>query len=396
MCVMLSRGILWRGEVAVNDSVLGDVASLVTDGAGVILEANAAAAAALNLPLDFLVGKPLTVFVYPADFHAFFTRLAEVRAATGPQPWPLRLWPYRREAFDAALHVEARHAPATPPTLRWQWPMPLPRPGGPEPRAANTGEAREVEDADGGASREEALETLRRTYVAAVSHDLLTPLAIIKGHAEVLDDPAVRVDPVLAEVALQAIHDEVERLRRQITNVLDTARLAGGALAIGQEPLRLEPLIEGALRRFRGRSRRHEFVAELPEPLPLVLGDRDRLEGVLYNLLDNAVKYAPRGGEVRVRGVVRAATIELYVEDEGPGIPLAERAHVFQPYYRLGAPPGTRIQGSGLGLHICKAVVEAHGGRIWIEERRGSAGTAVHFTVPRASADLADGLASSE
>jgi signal transduction histidine kinase len=365
------------GEGAVDDPAFGEVATLVTDGAGLILEANEAASGALNLSLPYLMRKPLTVFVHPPEYRGFFTRLAQIRNTPGLHTWELRIWPYRRPSYDARMHVDSRSVTAADGLLRWWWRAYGEPPDHQRTEAVlETGSSQESSPAD-------ELETLRRTYVAAVSHDLLTPLTIIKGHAEVLDDPAVRQDPELAGLALRAIRDEIERLQRQITNVLDTARVSSGVLTVERSPLQLRPLIEGACQRFGGRSRRHQFVADLPESLPLVLGDRDRLESVLYNLLENAVKYAPQGGEVRVRAIVHSRTLEVSVEDRGAGIPLAEREHVFQPYYRLGSPTGSQIRGSGLGLYICKAVVEAHGGRIWIE-CDGASGTVVRFTVPRA------------
>jgi signal transduction histidine kinase len=219
-----------------------------------------------------------------------------------------------------------------------------------------------------------------------VSHELLTPLTIIKGHAELLADPAIRHDPALAEPAVRAIDEEVERLRRQVRNVLDTARLSGGDFSVQRAPLVLRPLLEQTVRRFGGRSRLHQFVVDLPPRLPLVLGDQDRLESVLYNLLDNAVKYAPTGGRVLVRAVARPAVVEVSVEDEGPGIPPAERKQVFQPYYRVTT--GSMSKGSGLGLYICEAIVAAHDGRLWIGSgERG--GAAVRFTVPRADVEPA-------
>ncbi len=229
----------------------------------------------------------------------------------------------------------------------------------------------------------QALDVLRHTLLSAFSHELLTPLAIIKGHAETLRDPATRAEAALADAALIAIDEEVERLRRLVANGLDAARAASGGLNVERAPLALGPLIERAVERFRGRSRRHIIQADVPDAMPAVLGDRERLESVLYNLLDNAVKYSPRGGDIRVRARVHSDIVEVAVEDNGVGLRRADRTRVFEPYYR--ADPGDRpaVEGSGLGLFISKTIVEAHGGRIWVASRP-ERGTTVHFTVPRA------------
>ena len=227
-----------------------------------------------------------------------------------------------------------------------------------------------------------AVETMRETLLSAVTHELLTPVAIIKGHAETLRDPITRADAALADAALEAIDEEAERLRRLVANVVDAARATSGAFRIEQNPLALGPLIERVVRRFHGRSRRHTFAARLPSDVPLVLGDRERLESVLYNLLDNAVKYAPRGGRVDVDVRVHNDEVEVVVEDEGIGVRRGDHLRIFEAYYR--ADPGGRpsAEGSGLGLYICKTIVEAHGGRIWIDSRP-ERGASVHFTVPR-------------
>lgn len=243
--------------------------------------------------------------------------------------------------------------------------------------------AQHLAHAEESAAHVRELEAMRRTLLSAVSHELLTPLSIIKGHAETLRDPDTRANADVADSALVAIDEEVDRLRRIVGNLLDAARATTGDLAVQQVPLPLGPLIDRSVHRFRGRSRRHAFVLHAPATLPLVLGDASRLESVLYNLLDNAVKYAPRGGEVLVRVEVTDHDIEVVVADYGGGIPVDEQARIFQPYYRAQPGARQRVEGSGLGLYICKSIVEALGGRIWVESEP-SRGAAFHFTVPRA------------
>ncbi|HEY8476258.1 MAG TPA: ATP-binding protein [Chloroflexota bacterium] len=225
------------------------------------------------------------------------------------------------------------------------------------------------------------VEEMRATLLSAVSHELLTPVAIIKGHAESLRDPEARRNDQLAERALEAIDEEAERLKRLVANLLDAARAGAGAFTLSRAPLALGPLVQRVVARFQGRSRRHRFEVDLPSQMPLVVADRERVESVLYNLLDNAVKYSPRGGTVRVSAVVHEGEVEVRVTDEGIGIPWAERERVFERFYRGGGAQG-RAEGAGLGLYIVKTIVDAHGGRIWVESRPGR-GTTVVFTLPR-------------
>ncbi|MER3396940.1 MAG: hypothetical protein C4315_02070 [Chloroflexota bacterium] len=222
----------------------------------------------------------------------------------------------------------------------------------------------------------------RTGFISAISHELLTPVAIIKGYAVSLGQrPASRRDRVL-RAGLEAIADEADRLSRLVRNLLDVAKVQAGVLRLQLAPLNLKPLIEQGVERFSKRSRRHTFVVEVPEQLPLVTADRDRIEGVLYNLLDNAVKYSPNGGTIRVSATVQGNEVVVAVSDPGVGIPYAEQERIFQPYHRVTGPNQPPVEGSGLGLFITRAVVEAHGGRIWVRSRPGR-GSTFYFSLPR-------------
>ncbi len=227
-----------------------------------------------------------------------------------------------------------------------------------------------------------AEDELRAGFISAISHELLTPVAIIKGYAVSLAErPAGRRDKVL-RAGLEAIADEADRLSRLVRNLLDVAKVQAGALRLQLAPLNLKPLIEQGVERFSKRSRRHTFVVEVPDQLPLVTADRDRIEGVLYNLLDNAVKYSPNGGTIRVSATVQGNEVVVAVSDPGIGIPYAEHERIFRPYHRVTGPNQPPVEGSGLGLFIARAVVEAHGGRIWVRSRPGR-GSTFYFSLPR-------------
>ncbi len=227
-----------------------------------------------------------------------------------------------------------------------------------------------------------AEDELRAGFISAISHELLTPVAIIKGYAVSLGErPASRRDRVL-RAGLEAIADEADRLSRLVRNLLDVAKVQAGVLRLQLAPLNLKPLIEQGVERFSKRSRRHTFVVEIPDQLPLVTADRDRIEGVLYNLLDNAVKYSPNGGAIRVSATVQGDEVVVAVSDPGIGIPYAEHEKIFEPYHRVTGPNQPPVEGSGLGLFIARAVVEAHGGRIWVRSRPGR-GSTFYFSLPR-------------
>jgi signal transduction histidine kinase len=342
---------------------------LLTDFAGVIREANPAAVDLLGGLPAFLLGKPLIVF-FPADsFAPLLHHLVTARRAD--HQWTMRLVPWRRPPVP--VRVSAGPVWSDPRGLgELAWTL--------QPIAVEAAASR-VEPTAGSVAAPEDGETLRRVFLSAMSHELLTPLAIIQGHAETLRYPAVRADQAQVDRALEAIRDETARLQRLVQNVIDTARASAGELVVAPAPAHLAPLVARVVLRFETRSRRHRFVAAVPPTIPTVLADLERLESVLYNLLDNALKYSPRGGEIRVDAVARAGEVEVSVTDEGIGVPAGEEAHIFAPYYRAAAH--AHAQGSGLGLYLSKTVIDAHGGRIWISPRPGG-GTAAHFTLPLA------------
>jgi signal transduction histidine kinase len=338
---------------------------LLTDLAGVIRDANAAAAALLNAPPSFVMGKPLLVYFSPDQYAPLLRHLKAAR--DGEHQWTTRLIPWRRPPVEVRLTV----GPAWNHQLRTRglaWTLePVPVAAAAAPTTAEIKPPANVE-------------TLQRAFVSAMSHELLTPLAIIQGHAETLRYPAVRTDQGQVDHALDAIRDETARLRRLVQNVIDSARASAGELEVRPAPSDLAPLLTRIARRFEARSRRHRFVPQLPGHLPPVLADLERLESVIYNLLDNALKYSPRGGTICIRAETRSGEMEVSVEDEGIGIAPGDLAHVFAPYYRGEEHNGSRAQGSGLGLYLSKAVIDAHGGRIWIEPRSGG-GSTVRFTL---------------
>ncbi|HEY4016431.1 MAG TPA: sensor histidine kinase KdpD [Polyangiaceae bacterium] len=220
-------------------------------------------------------------------------------------------------------------------------------------------------------------EQLRNSLLSSVSHDLRTPLAVVTGAAEVLLDPSGPKEPGQRRELLQTIHEEGRRLNRLVRNLLDMTRLEAGALRVDKELNVIEEVIGSALNRVEERLVGREVKTDVPADLPPVPLDPVLIEQVLINLLENATKYTPAGSEIDVSAHVVDGALEIEVADHGPGISPADAERVFDKFYRGGGPAG----GSGLGLTICRGVVSAHGGRIWVTERPGG-GAAFKLTLP--------------
>jgi two-component system, OmpR family, sensor histidine kinase KdpD len=219
---------------------------------------------------------------------------------------------------------------------------------------------------------------LRAAMFSSVTHDLRTPLASIKAGVTSLLDTAVQHDPAQERELLTTILEETDRLNRLVGNLLDLARIRAGALTPTRQQSAMDEIVEIVLARMRSRLADHVVTADLPASLPDVWVDPVQLDQVLTNLLENAGRHAPEGSEIQVSVLWMHGAVQVRVADEGPGIPLDERDRVFEAFYRGSSIPDT--SGSGLGLAIAKAVVVAHGGRIWIEEAPGG-GCVVAFEI---------------
>jgi len=218
-------------------------------------------------------------------------------------------------------------------------------------------------------------EQLRNALLSSVSHDLRTPLAVITGTATTLLESSV--DPTVRRELTSNIVTEADRLNRLVRNLLDMTRLEAGAVEVHKEWQPLEEAVGAALERVGSVLGAREVSTRLPDDMPLVPFDSLLLQQVLVNLLENAVKYTPPDSPIEIAAVVRPGEVEVTVADRGPGVARGEEARIFDKFYR-----GERGRGGvGLGLTICKGIVVAHGGRIWVESREGG-GAAFHFTLP--------------
>jgi len=228
-------------------------------------------------------------------------------------------------------------------------------------------------------------EELKSTFISVISHELKTPVALIKGYVSTLRRTDATWDREVVQDSLAVIEEEADRLTELIENLLDASRLQAGALAINLSDVDLESLVRRIVERFRTQSPDHTFVVDFPGNFPIILGDEDRLGQVLSNLLSNAIKYSPGGGEIDVSGQVRPEQVIVCVKDQGPGIAVDDIPHVFDRFYRASEASRT-TKGAGLGLYLARAVVEAHGGGIWVDPKPG-AGARICFSLPREDSD---------
>jgi PAS domain S-box-containing protein len=223
----------------------------------------------------------------------------------------------------------------------------------------------------------------REVLLHTVSHDLRLPLTVIHGHVELLEEDLATcgISPE-AHLGLAAIRRSVRRMDGMIRELVDAAWVSGRHVELRREPLSLRASVDALLDRVAGALDVARIDVAIPDGLPPVFADRDRLERVLLNLLGNALKYSPDDTRVALRARRVGRTAEVEVADRGHGIAPADLPHVFERYYR-GAGSGS--EGTGLGLYIARALVEAHGGTIRVESTLGE-GSLFTFTLPFADA----------
>lgn len=213
----------------------------------------------------------------------------------------------------------------------------------------------------------------RSSFLSAVSHNLRTPLASIKAATSTLLAPDAALAATDSNELLETIYAETDRLERLVTKVLDLSRIRAGGLEFHPEPVDFAGLAAAAIRRVRPLARDHRLSLQLPDDLSVLYMDVAMMEQVLLNLLENALRFAPPGSEIRIEGRRAGSDVEVRVVDSGPGIPQADRERIFEEFVRGDSSDAG--SGTGLGLAIVRALVEAHGGRVWCEETPGGGAT---------------------
>lgn len=224
------------------------------------------------------------------------------------------------------------------------------------------------------------LDRMKSDFVSTITHDLRSPLTVIQGVLRLLPQLG-ELNDEQQEFAAQAIRN-AEHMDRLIRSLLDIGLIEAG-VEMPMEPLPVHLVVEEVVANLQGEATNKGLVldVEVAAGISMIKGNRTRLVQVMTNLLDNAIRYTPEGGQITVRASEGGGEITLSVEDTGVGIPAQAKAHVFQKFYRVERPETRELEGLGLGLATVRSIVERHGGRVWVESKEGE-GSAFYFTLP--------------
>lgn len=233
-------------------------------------------------------------------------------------------------------------------------------------------------------------EQQQSTFISVMSHELKTPVAIIKGYASTLSRTDVKLNKATKAEMLTGIEEEADRLARLIGDLLEVSRMQAGGLRLHPAPFDLSELAADVVAAFAATvDQRFEFQLRFEPKLPHVYADQERIRMVLSNLISNAIKYSPEGGVIRLGGWPENGHVLSYVTDEGIGIAQEELPKLFTPFYRVDNRLARETQGAGLGLYLTKSIIEAHGGRMWADSTVGK-GSRFYWTLPIAPPSLPD------
>lgn len=225
-------------------------------------------------------------------------------------------------------------------------------------------------------------EELKQTLLSVISHELKTPVSIIKGYAGTLAREDATWDQATLAEGLGIIEEEADRLDRLITNLLEASRLQAGGFKLKLSYLNLVDMVRAAVEKLQTTTEKHIFSVNFPDDFPPVQGDYERLREVLTNLLGNAIKYSPGGGLIKIEGRQgKHNKVRITVSDEGIGIAPADQERIFDRFHRVDNRLARQTPGTGLGLFLVKAVVEAHGGSVGVESTPGK-GSIFWFELP--------------
>jgi signal transduction histidine kinase len=225
------------------------------------------------------------------------------------------------------------------------------------------------------------VENLRSAFLSMLGHELQTPLSIIKGYTSTLARSDAKWNKKTLRDGLQVIEEECDRLSKLVNRLLLASRIESRTVTLKKEPVQLSAMANKVVRRLESVTTIHKFEVDFEPDFPEVYADPDRMEEVLTNLVDNAIKYSPKGGRIAVTGRANKDEVVVTVSDEGIGIPRRELGRVFERFRRGEDGQVQKVRGMGLGLFICKSIVEAHGGQIDVSSESGR-GSEFTFTLP--------------
>lgn len=223
-------------------------------------------------------------------------------------------------------------------------------------------------------------EQLRSSLLSSVSHDLRTPLATIAGAASSILEGTQLMTMERCKQLVREIYNEAMRLNRLVSNLLDMTKLQSGSMGVAEEDCPVEEIVGSAVTYFEERFNSHKIKTKIPANLPFVSVDSTLIQQALVNLLENAVKYSPENTEIEISAEANSdkSFVTISVNDRGPGVKEENREKVFEKFFR---EQGGQVSGAGLGLAICSGIIEAHQGKIWVEDRAGG-GASFRFTLP--------------
>ncbi len=224
-------------------------------------------------------------------------------------------------------------------------------------------------------------ENLRSAFLSMLGHELQTPLSIIKGYTSTLARSDASWNKKTLREGLLVIEEECDRLSKLVNRLLLASRIESRTATLKKEPVQLPVMAAKIIRRLEPVTTNHRFEVDFEPDFPEVYADPDRIEEVLTNLVDNAIKYSPKGGRIAVAGRAGEGSVRVTVSDEGIGIPRREMGRVFERFRRGENAQVQKVRGMGLGLYICKSIIEAHGGKIEVSSEAGK-GSQFTFTLP--------------
>jgi len=232
-------------------------------------------------------------------------------------------------------------------------------------------------------TRETEVDRMKSDFIATVSHELRTPMTSIKGSLGLVLGGIAGEVPSDAKELLEIALNNTDRLIRLINDILDISKIEAGKMELRLMPLTINDAIVRAVQEIEGYAAQRSIrvSTDVQTRLPRSLADGDRLQQVLVNLLSNAIKFSEPGSAVRIMAVLDGRALRISVQDEGPGIAPEQQRHIFEKFHRVDNASTRKTGGTGLGLAICKAIIEEHGGRIWVESQVG-VGSTFRFTLP--------------